>query len=975
MRDIPESYIQVGKTGLGDIHSVGYILRHRKSGAKICIIENDDENKVFYIGFRTPPHDSTGVAHITEHSVLCGSAKYPVKDPFVELAKGSLNTFLNAMTYPDKTVYPVASTNDADFKNLMDVYMDAVLHPNIYSIKEIFSQEGWHYEMEDVDSDLTINGVVYNEMRGAFSNPDDVLSREILNSLYPDTAYSVESGGDPKNIPDLTYEDFLDFHSKYYHPSNSYIYLYGDMDFVERLEYLDREYLSFYDRIDVDSEIKRQEPFSETKFIEKTYSITADEDTQDKTFLSYNISIADNLDPTLYQAMDIIEYATLTSPGAPLEKALLDAGIGKDIIGGYDSGIYQPYFSIIAKGANEKDRDDFIRIIHDTLSDLAEKGIDKKALNAAINSNLFKYKEADFGSYPKGLMYGLQLLDSWLYDDHAPFMHLHGIGVLEDLKKKVDDGYFEDLIAKYFLGNKHATVLTLSPVPGQTAAEEKKLAEKLSEYKKSLSPEEIDHIVSYTKHLKDYQDEPSPAEDLAKIPMLKRSDMKRPARPFKINEYIYHGVHLLHHDIRTNGIHYFAVDFDAKKVPLSLCPKLSLMVQMMGMLSTEDYSYTDLANQINLDTGGISASLKVIPHVDGQIKFLCEIRMRYLYEKAAEAMDLTRQMVFLSDYTDKKRVQELLGMEKLRIQNRITQAGHIAAPLRAGSYYNEGAAITDAISGIDYYRYLCAFEENFDSEYEGFLRDVGDLMKTVFTKDDVVVSTTGDEHALALAKLTIPSVLSAVEELDERYPDSKAIISDEHFEAVKKNEGFKTASQVNYVGRSGDFKKAGFEYTGAMKILRTILSYDYFWLNIRVKGGAYGCMSNFGRSGDVTFASYRDPNIADTNDVFEHTDDYLREFDADERDMTKYIIGTISSMDTPLTPAQEGMRSQMAYLTGVTYERIQKERDEVIDATPGDIRNLAKVVRAILDQGYICTVGNEGAIEKDAALFADIENL
>ncbi len=342
MRSIPEGYIQIGKTGLGELHSVGYILKHVASGAKICIVENDDENKVFYIGFRTPPHDSTGVAHITEHSVLCGSAKYPVKDPFVELVKGSLNTFLNAMTYPDKTVYPVASTNDADFKNLMDVYMDAVLHPNIYAFEEIFRQEGWHYEMEDRDSDLTINGVVYNEMRGAFSNPDDVLSREILNSLYPDTAYSVESGGDPKKIPDLTYEDFLDFHSKYYHPSNSYIYLYGDMDYTERLEYLDREYLSYFDRIEVDSAIGRQEAFAETEYINKTYSISSDEDVADKTFLSYNISIADNLNPTLYQAMDILEYAMLTSPGAPLEKALLDAGIGKDIIGGYDSGIYQP---------------------------------------------------------------------------------------------------------------------------------------------------------------------------------------------------------------------------------------------------------------------------------------------------------------------------------------------------------------------------------------------------------------------------------------------------------------------------------------------------------------------------------------------------------------------------------------------------------------------------------------------------------
>ena len=991
MRDIPKEYVQIGKTGLGDLHSVGYILKHQKSGAKICIIENDDENKVFYIGFRTPPHDSTGVAHITEHSVLCGSDKYPVKDPFVELAKGSLNTFLNAMTYPDKTVYPVASTNDADFKNLMDVYMDAVLHPNIYAHEEIFRQEGWHYELESADAPLTINGVVYNEMRGAFSNPDDVLSREILNSLYPDTVYAVESGGDPKNIPDLTYEDFLDFHGRYYHPVNSYIYLDGDMDFTERLEYLDREYLSHFDRIDVDSAIGRQEPFERTRYTKKTYSIGSDEDPADKTFLSYNISVADNLDPTLYQAMDILEYATLTSPGAPLEKALLDAGIGKDIFGGYDSGIYQPYFSVIAKGANEDDRDRFVDIIRATLTDMAENGIDKKALYAAINSSLFKYKEADFGSYPKGLMYGLQLLDSWIYDDNQPFMHLHGIGVLEDLKKKVEDGYFEELIKKYLLGNHHATVLTLAPVPGQTAAEEEELRKKLAQYKATLSEEEIRHIVDYTAHLKEYQDTPSTPEELATIPLLKRSDLKRAAKPLKNVIADYHGVKLLHHDIRTNGINYLIICFDAQNAIGPDLPKLSLMVQMLGMLDTADYTYNELANEINLLTGGISVSLKVYPKIEGGYRFVCEIRMRYLYENAADAVDLLKQMAFLSDFSDKKRVQELLGMEKLKLQNRITQAGHVAAPLRAGSYFSQSAAILDAISGIEYYRYLCDFEEHFEERYEAFYRDVDRLLCTIFNREDMVVSTTGDAQALAFAKLSVPSLTAAVDELHAKnHPAAEEAKSPQTAETSetadrtektdlltikKKNEGFKTPSQVNYVGRAGDFKKAGYEYTGAMKILRTILSYDYFWINIRVKGGAYGCMSSFSRTGEVNFASYRDPELSATNDIFEHTDEYVRDFNADERDMTKYIIGTISTMDTPLTPAQEGARSFTAYMTGMTMDRLQRERDEVVDATPEDIRRLAAPVRAILDQSYICAIGSESSLSTDSSIFMTVENL
>ncbi len=606
---------------------------------------------------------------------------------------------------------------------------------------------------------------------------------------------------------------------------------------------------------------------------------------------------------------------------------------------------------------------------------MAQNGIDKKALYAAINSSIFKYKEADFGSYPKGLMYGLQLLDSWLYDDTQPFMHLRGIEVLEDLRAKVEDGYFENLITEYFLDNHHATVLTLSPVPGQTAAEEEALAKKLAEYKATLSDEEIDNIVSYTAHLKEYQDEPSSPEDLAKIPMLKRTDLKRPVRPLKLKEYTYQGAKLLHHDIRTNGIHYMALAFDASGIEYEDIPRLSLMVQMMGMLSTEGYSYTDLANEINLLTGGISATLKVYPRVDGDYRFVCDVRMRYLYENAAESLDLIKQMIFLSDFTDKKRVQELLGMEKLRVQNRITQAGHIAAPLRASSYFSEGAAITDAVTGIGYYRYLCDLEDHFDERFDGFVSDVKRLLPLVFTPDELVISTTGDNQALALAKLSVPSVILSCVDLKKRYPVETASKEKSPIVCEKKNEGFKTASQVNYVGRAGDFIKAGYEYTGAMKILRTILSYDYFWLNIRVKGGAYGCMSSFSRTGEVTFASYRDPNLADTNDVFEHTDDYVKEFDADERDMTKYIIGTVSSMDTPLTPAQEGARSYTAYMTGLTIDRLQRERDQVIDASPEDIRKLAAPIRAILDQDYICAVGSESRVDGDGGLFMKVESI
>ena len=419
-----QAYTILEKKEIKELNSVGYIMKHNQTGARIVLMENDDNNKVFCVGFRTPPKDSTGVAHIIEHSVLCGSDKFPVKDPFIELAKGSLNTFLNAMTFPDKTIYPVASCNEKDFQNLMDVYMDAVFHPNIYQEEKIFRQEGWHYEMESMEDELTINGVVYNEMKGAFSSPDDVLEREIMNSLYPHTSYAVESGGDPDVIPELTYEDFLAFHSRYYHPSNSYIYLYGDMDMAEKLRFLDVEYLSKYEALAVDSELDEEQPFTEPVEVCKEYPITESESEKENTYLSYNISFGNNLDKEQYIAFQVIDYVLCSAPGAPLKQALIDKGIGKDVYSSYENGIMQPYFSIVAKNADKEQLPEFLATIREELTKITEQGFDKKALRAGLNFYEFRFREADFGSYPKGLMFGLMMLDSWLYDDNKPFVHI-----------------------------------------------------------------------------------------------------------------------------------------------------------------------------------------------------------------------------------------------------------------------------------------------------------------------------------------------------------------------------------------------------------------------------------------------------------------------------------------------------------------------------------------------------------------------
>ena len=547
---------------LSDLKSKGTLLKHKKSGARVLLMENDDENKVFTIGFRTPPSDSTGVPHIMEHSVLCGSKEFPVKDPFVELVKGSLNTFLNAMTYPDKTVYPVASCNDKDFQNLMHVYMDAVFYPNIYQNDKTFRQEGWSYKLDNPDGELTISGVVYNEMKGAFSSPEGVLDRVVLNSLFPDNTYSVESGGDPEVIPELTYERFLDFHRKYYHPSNSYIYLYGDMNMEEKLRWLDEKYLSDFENEPVDSEIHLQKPFTEMKEVVQEYSIASEESEEDNTYLSYNKVIGTTLDEKLYLAFEILDYALLSAPGAPLKKALLDAGVGKDISGSYDNGVYQPIFSVISKNANVEQKEEFVRVIEDTLKDIVKNGINKKALRAGINYHEFRFREADFGNYPRGLMYGLQLFDSWLYDETKPFIHMQAIPTFEFLKEQVETGYFEELIQKYLLDNTHGSIVIIKPERGRTARMDKELADKLQAYKDSLSKEEIDALVKATKELEEYQEEESAPEDLAKIPVLGREDISREIAPIYNKELETSGVKLVHHEVETNGIGYTALLFD-----------------------------------------------------------------------------------------------------------------------------------------------------------------------------------------------------------------------------------------------------------------------------------------------------------------------------------------------------------------------------------------------------------------------------
>lgn len=963
------AYEVLEKREIKDINSVTYLCRHKKTGARVALISNDDENKVFYIGFRTTPKDSTGVAHIIEHSVLCGSEHFPVKDPFVELVKGSLNTFLNAMTYPDKTVYPVASCNGKDFQNLMHVYLDAVFFPNIYQNEAIFRQEGWHYELDEA-GELTYNGVVYNEMKGALSDPDSILWREIPAALYPHTPYSVESGGDPDEIPELTYEQFLEFHRTYYHPSNSYIYLYGDMDMAEKLAFIDEQYLSKFDGRQVDSEIPEEPAFEEPVRVVKEYAVSEGEDAEENTYLSYSFSVGDSLDRELYVALKVLDFALCSVPGAPLKQALIDKGIGKDVFSTYDNGFKQPVFGIVAKGTSVKREEEFRAVIREVLTELAKKGFEEKAILSAIHHFEFKYKEADFGATPKGLMYGLQALDSWLYDDAKPFIHLEADATYAALRAKAKEGYFEGLIRRYLLDNRHAATVILLPVEGLAEKQEERLREKLAEKKSVMIEQQLSDIRSMMARLEEFREKEDAPEALAKIPLLSRADLKREAAPVYNREALLGDTPVLHHELFTNGIGYFRLIFKIQEIPEAYFPYLGILKNLFCNLNTAHYSYAQLCNEINLATGEIFVAQNNYGNVQDIDKYTMtmEICTKALYGNLPRAIELMSEMLLTSDFTDAKRLKEILAESNSRAQESMIQAGHVAAVGRALSYGGVKDAIDEELSGIAQYRLTCDLEEHFEEKKDELIDRLQTLCKMIFRPENLMLDFTGDGEALKSLEKPVSSLKARLYTCRvEREAYAPAV--------SKKNEGFMTSGQVLYVCRAGNFRKKGLPYKGALRVLRVMMGYEYLWVNVRVKGGAYGCMCSFYRDGGAYFVSYRDPNLGQTVDVFEKAADFIANYDANERTMTQYVIGAVSEMDTPLTAAAKGRRSREYYFTEMTQEMLQTARDEVLDATPEDIRSLAAYIRAFLEDDFLCVVGNGQKIKEEKNKFLNIENL
>ncbi len=955
------------KTFIEELKSDASILEHIKSGAKVLYIGNKDDNKVFSISFRTPPNDDSGVAHILEHSVLCGSRKYRLKEPFVELVKGSMNTFLNAMTYPDKTMYPVASRNDKDFHNLMDVYLDAVFYPLIYENDYTLLQEGWHYSIHDEKDPLKYNGVVYNEMKGVFSSADALLDYESMRALFPDTSYRFESGGHPDSIPELTQEQFLTFHQTYYSPENSYIYLYGDLDILETLEFLDREYLnSFSKNGKVNSAIATQQSFTRTKDVEDTYPIGETEDAKGKTYHELHVVVGKATDIKTGTALRLLESVLLESNSAPLKLALMEAGIGSDIAGSYAGSYLQPIFSVKVAGSEPEMRDKFISVTYKTLQDITINGIDKELLEAALNSLEFKLREADFGVYPKGLIYGISCMDSWLYDGN-PFDCLRFEGLLQDLRDGINTRYYEQLIENYILDNTHKVLITLRPEQGKEQRDHLNDINKLAKIKTELSAENIMDLIEKTEILQQKQSSPDGPAEMESIPVLERSDLRHQIEPILPERTEKGDSTYLYLPGQTNKIAYLNWYFDLSGISNELLPYAYLLSDVLGKVDTKDYTYQSLSTATNKDTGGVGFQLSAYSKHDNADDYsICfAVQAKVLTAKIDKLFDILRNIALTSNFDNRKRIWEIINEINTDWDSQFFNRGQSIACTRLCSYFSLASRVNEQ-DYLSYYYFIKKLVANFDEEYSVLQSKFMELLGVFFHSSKCLFAFSCEEFERNKVSMTAEAFMSLL---------PKSVYAGKEPEPISLkqiNEGIATSGKVQYVAAGGNYRKFGYEYTGAMKVLETILRYDYLWSKVRVQGGAYGANARFERNGIAYFSSYRDPNLDKTLQVYRDLPAYLAAFSVSERELKKYVIGTVSGMDTPLTNSMLLERACIMALKEISDDMRQKERLEVIDVTNDDIKRLAPLVKDVLQENYYCAVGSKAILDKNKDIFTEI---
>ncbi len=940
-----------------EIKTKARIYRHIKTGAEMLSLINDDENKVFGAIFRTPPKDSTGIAHILEHSVLCGSKKYPVKEPFVELLKGSLNTFLNAFTFPDKTCYPVASQNLQDFYNLVDVYLDAVLYPRL--TPHVLQQEGWHYEMENPEGPIFFKGVVFNEMKGAYSSPDSVLSEYSLQSLFPDNTYGLDSGGDPKHIPDLTFEQFMSFHKTYYHPSNARFYFYGDDDPENRLKILD-EYLKDYEPVQVDSSITLQPLFQEPRRLVRPF-MAGEENEPLKGMITVNWLLPETTDISCNFALRMLNYILLGMPASPLYKALIDSGMGEDFVGeGLGTELRQMYFSAGLKGIRLENADKVETLILKTLTELCQKGIDPKTVEAAINTIEFRLRENNSGSYPRGLLMMLRSLTTWLYDGD-PLSLLAFEKPLENFKNEFESNstLFEEMIRSLFIDNPHRTTLILDPDIGFKQKEQQMENSRLSEVFSRLGTDGKRQLLEDTQILKKLQETPDPPDALASIPVLKLSDLDKNNKTIPLSRLDQQGAQILFHDLFTNGIVYFDLGLNLHMLPEKYLPYGPLFGRALVEMGTEKEDYVSLIQRISRKTGGIhpetmnagtkSSSLsaaylflrgKAMPH---QIKDMIHIFRDVLLEVRLDNPERFRQMVLES---------------KARMEQKMVPSGHSVVNLRLRSHFGESHWAAEQMGGVSYLFFLRKLAQDVDENWPRVLNMLQSMRQILVNRNAMILN-------LTLSKQDLPAFEPHMEALLNSLPASDVALQSWNSDVPSSFEALTIPSLVNYVGKGADIYKQGYQFHGSSMVITRYLRNAWLWDRVRVQGGAYGAFCLFDRfTGVLTLVSYRDPNITRTIDVFDETAGFLDDTKISEAELTKSIIGAIGDLDAHMMPDAKGYASMVRHIMGDTDEDRQQMRDQVLNTRSSDFRDFAQVLGHVRDTGLIKVLGSADAVEK-----------
>ncbi len=956
----------VEKRFVTELNAECYLYEHEKSGAHLLKIDSDDPNKTFAIAFKTFPDSDAGTPHIMEHSVLNGSKNFPVKSPFDVLQKGSLNTFINAFTGKDMTMYPVASMNDKDYFNLMHVYLDAVFNPLIYDDPRILKQEGWHYELEDAKSPVVYKGVVYNEMKGSFSNPNRVLNYEIYKNLFPGNPYGFESGGYPSAVPTLTKEAFLNYHKRYYHPDNSYIVLYGDADLEKELAFIDSAYLANYERSDNPVTITDQTPFELMKVAKAYYPVLEGSKTENQTFLSYSFVAGHNTDQELSWGLDILCDVLVNQESAPVRLALQEAGIGQDVYAS-SSSYNQNVVQIIVQNANSQDSEKFLEVITNTLKEVAEEGVDKEEVKGVLNRIEFQLREGD--NAQKGLIYGFQSLAGWFFADD-PFLTLEWEKPLAALKKGIDGNYLESVITKYFLNNPHTLELILEPKPGLEKENIAETQEVLKAYQASLTKEQMEELVAETNELIEYQEREDTPEALATIPLLDIDDINPKAEWFAIQETEVAGVPVLHCDQFTNNVVYMNLMFDLRVLPQELIPYASLLSNILSLLNTENYTYGELNKALNINTGMFNVSLPSYLEDSDDSKLIpkFEVTSKAMGDKVARMFELTGEVLNNTLYCDVERLKTVIDKHQAQLDGSVKRNGYRYASRRQSSYVSNRGMFRELTGGLDYYWFVSDIAKKYDENPEKLCEMLAKVATILFSKQNLIATTTCQNDQMKLFTEGLTTFVATL-------PDEAVTLQDWALDPTSKNEGILTPSKVQYVIEGADFKTLGYPWDGKLRVLNQILSTDYLQTRIRVMGGAYGGFSIFTPYGIVTFNSYRDPNLEGTLDNYAGIPEYLNGFEADETAMTRYIIGTIAGLDRPLTPSQKGERAVNYYFTKTSQMDLQKDRDAILETSAEDISAYSSMMQDVLNQKAYCVYGNAGKIEKNKDLFKHLVKL